>query len=121
MFDFYLNAPAWGSNEEKLPHSDLKAVVLKTEPVRHARVIHVEEGGAKYRGATISGTFALADYQSDNLGKKMWDFVHVQALWYGHKLKKQCPDFHIDLSKTKVEIDYSGRVVSNIGTRKRKV
>ena len=88
--------------------------------MRNARVIHSGEGGAKYREAVVSGTFALADYQSDNLDKKLWKFVHVQALWYGQKLKKFCPEFHVDLSKVTVEIGYTGRVVSNIGSRKRK-
>lgn len=120
MFDFYLNASAWGENGFSPPDTDAQARVLKTGLVRNARVIHVKEGGAKYRGAEVGGTFALADYQSDNLDKNPWNFAHVQVLWFGQKLKKHCPEFHIDMSKTTVEIGYKGRVVSNIGSRKRK-
>ena len=120
MHDFYTNSPAWGDDGFEPPHNDSTAKTVKTEPVRNARVIHIVEGGAKYRDAVVSGTFALADYQSDNLDKKMWKFVHVQVLWYGQKLKKQCPALHVDMSKTTVEIGYNGRVVSNIGKRKKK-
>lgn len=120
MFDFYLNAPKWGDDGFEPPHSDSNAKVLKTQPVRHARVIHVEEGGAKYRDAVFGGTFALADYQSDNLDNSLWEFTHVQVLWFGQRLKRQCPALLIDLSKTTIEIDYTGRVVSNIGTRRKK-
>jgi hypothetical protein len=120
MHDYYLNAPAWGDDGFRPPQEDADAKVIKTAAVRNARVIHVKDGGAKYRGAVVSGTFALADYQSDNLEKKLWKFVHAQVLWHGQKLKKQCPELHIDLSKATVEIGYTGRVVSNIGSRKRK-
>ena len=120
MHNFYSNAPTWGVEGVEPLHNDSAAKPLKTEPVRNARVIHVAEGGAKYRDAVVSGTFALADYQSDNLDKKMWRFIHVQVLWYGQKLKKQCPELHVDLSKTTVEIGYTGRVVSNIGNRRNK-
>ncbi len=120
MHAFYLNAPSWGMDNFEPPRRGPLAIQLKTEPVRNARVIHVKDGGAKYREAVISGTFALADYQSDNLDRKLWKFVHVQVLWYGQKLKKQCPDLHVDLSKTTVEIGYTGRVVSNVGERKKK-
>ena len=120
MHAFYLNAPLWGMDDFEPPRTGPFAKALKTELVRNARVIHVKDGGAKYRGTVISGTFALADYQSDNLKKKLWKFVNVQVLWYGQKLKKQCPDFHVDLSKTTVEIGYTGRVVSNVGERKKK-
>jgi len=57
----------------------------------------------------------LADYQSNNLDDKVWKFIHVQVLWFGQRLKKQCPDVLIDLSRARVEIRYTGRLVSNIG------
>lgn len=117
MFDFYQNAPPWGDENFKPPNKDDKATVLKTSFVRNARVIHVEEGCAKYRDAEFGGTFALADYQSDNLDGKLWKFVHVQVLWFGRRLKKQCPDVLINLSRARVEIGYTGRVVSNVGRK----
>jgi hypothetical protein len=120
MYDFYLNAPPWGSDSFMPPKEAHNATVLKTVVVRNARVIHIEEGCAKYRDAEFGGTFALADYQSDNLDDKLWKFIHVQVLWFGQRLKKQCPDVLVDLSRARVQIGYTGRVVSNIGRRKSK-
>jgi hypothetical protein len=117
MHNFYANAPSWGNDGFEPPHENASAKPLKTERVSNARVVHVIDNGAKYRGAIFSGTFALADYQKDSLGKKLWDFVHVQVLWHGQRLKKQCPEFHIDLSRCTVETGYTGRVTSNIGSR----
>lgn len=121
MHDFYLLAPAWGEDGFAPPHENANAKPLKTALVKNARVIHVKEGAASYRGAVFGGTFALADYQSDNLGTRLGKFVHLQVLWYGQRLKRQCPEVLIDLSKTTVEIGYNGRVVSNLGTRQRKL
>ena len=121
MFDFYRNAPAWGDEGFTPPNKDIKATVLKTSFVRNARVIHVEEGCAKYRDAEFGGTFALADYQSDNVDRKLWKFIHIQVLWFGQRLKKQCPDVLIDLSRARIEIGFTGRVVSSIGRRIKKI
>jgi hypothetical protein len=120
MHSYYLNAPLWGDSGIKPPHTDANARVLKTEPVRNARVIHVKEGGVSYRDAVFGGTFALADYQSDNLDKLLGKFVYVQMLWYGQRLKTGCPEVLIDLTKAVVQIGYHGRVVSNVGQRKKK-
>lgn len=109
--DWYLEKPVW-MNEDDCPHTCVTAKPVSYESVRNKTVIKVE--GARYRRATFSGLFVLAEPETIKLVKSGKERVEVFVRWFGHRLKTRGPKILVDLSKAEVIKGYSGKVVSNI-------
>ena len=111
VMDWYLAKPIW-ENKDDCPNTCISAKPVAHESVRNKTVIKVE--GARYRRATFSGVFVLAEPETIKLAKSGKERVEVFVRWFGHRLKTRGPKILVDLSKAEVINGYSGKVVSNL-------
>ena len=98
-----------------IPDTCTTATVQKTQRVNGASVVHLAKAGI--RGAEVSGTFKLAEGAEM---KTLWGQrrILVECLWFGCKPKTTWMHLSI-LSTPKIENDYSGEVVADIGLKRR--
>lgn len=105
----------YSTNWSGVPGTCETASIQKTEMVKNSRVIHLAKAGI--RGAEVSGTFKLAEGAEV---KTLWGQrrVLVECLWFGCKPKTTWMHLSI-LSTPKIEPNYSGEVVADIGLKRR--
>jgi hypothetical protein len=97
------------------PHTIKGAKAISYEKVQGKRVIHIK--GAYYRKSVFDGTFELEE-QVDTpfLPSKKGDRVKVICYWFSCRPFTTWPKILIENAEFKIEEEYSGEVVRNIGT-----
>lgn len=111
--NFYMAAKVWYEQSDA-PNTSERAKPSSPQSVRNARVIVVKD--ARYRGATISGTFMLGDKNDFPLPRDGWHVVEVYCRWFGYRLKTRGLHFKVNMSSSQVFEGYSQKVMSNIST-----
>lgn len=109
--NFYFSAPVW-NEQHQAPNTIKHARAVQPKSGRGAKVIVITE--AKYRGATLSGTFVLGDKNELPLPRKDWHTVEIYCCWFGLRLKTRGLHFKVNMSSAEVIDDYAGLVASNI-------
>ena len=87
------------------------------EEVENCRVIHITNGF--YRGSWFSGIFELVekDPEKDIIIQHIkGNRVRVLCHWFCCRPKTRYPDFTIENAEIRVEENYKGEVIRNIGT-----
>jgi len=111
----YLSAPKWDKTIDKrtVPDTDHYAKPLNKELVNGRCVITVTK--ATYRDGEFTGNFLLSKTEKLPLGNEGKQRVRIECCWYGHRLQKGHPKFLVDLTTAKVEQNFNGEVITNVG------
>lgn len=109
--DFYFSTKVWNEQHEA-PNTSARAQPSAPLAVRNTRVIIVKE--ARYRGATVSGTFVLGNNNEISLPRNGWQIIEVYCCWFGLRLKTRGLHFKVNMSSAEVIEKYNGLVVSNL-------
>ena len=109
---FYTTAPVWDHDTRTIPSACMTARAKGRAPARNAKVITF--GEARYRNATFSGTFLLAEAQPKPARNGHWQTVEVICCWFGHRLRKHGPRFRVNMHTAKLLIGYNGPVNTNL-------
>lgn len=112
--DWYFSAPIWEA-QSVCPHTTKFAVPCDPKFVKNKPVIHVK--GAFFRGSTFDGTFVLSERVVLPLPRSGTERVEIYCRWFGHRLKTRGFLFEVDMTKAKVEENYSGSVSSDFTKR----
>jgi hypothetical protein len=109
--NFYFSAPLW-EEQHDAPNTSKTAKAGSPKTVHNARVIVIRD--ATYRGASISGTFCLAEDVALPLPRNGWHKVQVYCRWFDLRLKTRGLMFKVHMSTAEVNLNYSGPVFTNI-------
>ena len=114
--DFYLKAPIW--DEKKTPHTNKKAVPVKTKKVSEVTVLEVKD--AFYRESTFDGTFIVVNGSDIKVTEAGKGTKKVFCLWFGHRIPTDYPELKFDLKNARVISNYSGEVVIDLADPSKK-
>jgi hypothetical protein len=109
--NFYMSAKVWDEQADA-PNISKRAKPSSQLPIENARAIVVKN--ARYRSATINGTFLLGDKVELPLPSEGWRIVEVYCCWFGLRLKTRGLHFKVNMSDAEVIENYTGSIVSNI-------
>jgi hypothetical protein len=119
--DFYFGAPKWdpkkpGFLKKLVPMTEPTATEVELTDVHDQTVIHIK--GGMYRNATLNGTYLLSKSVKLPLADEGKRRVFLYCRWFGHRLiGDKGISALVDLSVSKVQKEYSGKVVTNIAKR----
>ena len=119
--DFYFSAPKWdpkkpGFLKKLVPMTDTTATEVEWADVHDQTVIHIQ--GGMYRNATLNGTYLLSKSVKLPLADEGKRRVFLYCRWFGHRLiGEKGISALVDLSVSKVQKEYSGKIITNIAKR----
>ena len=107
----YFSARVWEKSSQ-IPFTCKAAAPFDYEIVKDSEVVTISN--ARYRNATVDGTFVLSPFfilptQTSGIVK-----IDVLCRWFDHRLKSTGLTLKVDLANAVFVSNFSGTVVSNI-------
>lgn len=94
------------------PHVDMNATILREKTVKNARVV---VGKGTYRGATVEGTFLLAEGKEPQFWRTGELRAPVELQWFDWTPANGACNFAFPKSGYKVKEKYNGKVIAAVG------
>lgn len=111
MQSYYL-AKVWDKQSVKLPYTCKAARPTDWDFVTNLPVIHIVD--ARYRSATLSGTFVISPFVIFPLQTSGFGKIDVLCRWFNHRLVSSGLSLTVDFSNIRFDPNFTGDVVSNI-------
>lgn len=108
----YYSARVWNKQSIKLPYTCKKAYTKEFEQVTNLPVVHVIN--ARYRNATVSGTFVISPFVLIPISLNQSGKIDVLCRWFDHRLVSTGLSLIVDITSVIFDPDFSGPVVNNI-------
>lgn len=108
----YYSARVWNKQSIKLPYTCKKAYPKEFEQVTNLPVVHVIN--ARYRNATVSGTFVISPFVLVPISLNQSGKIDVLCKWFDHRLVSTGLSLIVDITSVVFVENFSGEVVKNI-------